>query len=108
MTVNKLKKLEKVIKPILEECPQARNDDFILYAKVIKEYDPELLEVSAKRFLISHNALGVPNLKSIERVRRKLQEKYPELESDRAKEKRAKEEQAYYNYAINKNQEKSN
>lgn len=102
MTVEKLKKLENVIKPILENKPQTREDDFLLYAEVIKAYNPTLLEVSAKTFLYAHITLNVPNIKSIERTRRKVQRKYPELASERAKKKRAKEEQAYFNYAIDK------
>ena len=102
MTVKKLKELEKVIKPILEEYPQAREDDYILYAEVIKQYNPTLLGISAGDFLVLHNTYNIPNIKSIERTRRKVQEKHPELASERAKKKRAKEEQAYINYAINK------
>ena len=102
MTVEKLKKLEEVIKPILEYCPQAREDDFVLYAEVIRSYNPALLKISTKDFLLGHNALKVPNIKSIERARRKIQEKYPELASERAKRKRAEEEASYISYAIDK------
>lgn len=102
MAVNKLRKLEAVIKPILEEKPQTREDDFLLYAEVIKAYDPELLEVTAKLFLIKHNALNVPNIKSIERVRRKVQEKHPELARERVKRKRAEEQAKYIAYSIDK------
>lgn len=98
MTVEKLKKLENVIKPILEEQPQTREDDFLLYAEVIKEYKPELLNLSARTFLVGHNELNVPNIKSVERARRKVQEKHPELASERAKMRRAIEQQAYVQY----------
>ena len=101
MTVQKLRDLEKVIKPILEEIPQTRNDDYLLYAEVIKAYKPELLKLSAITFLIGHRELNVPNIKSVERARRKIQEKHPELASERAKKKRAEEEQAYIGYALN-------
>jgi hypothetical protein len=98
MTVEKLKKLENVIKPILESQPQTREDDFLLYAEVIKEYKPELLNLSARTFLVGHNELNVPNIKSVERARRKVQEKHPELASERAKRRRAIEQQAYVQY----------
>lgn len=98
MTVEKLRKLEKVIKPILENQPQTREDDFLLYAEVIKQYKPTLLELSARAFLIGHNTLNVPNIKSVERARRKVQEKHPELASERAKKKRAEQEQVYVQY----------
>lgn len=102
MTVEKLRKLENVIKPILEDKPQTREDDYLLYAEVIRKYRPELLELSARTFLKGHNELNVPNIKSVERARRKVQEKYPDLASERAKKKRAKEEQTYVQYALNK------
>ena len=102
MTVDKLRNLEAVIKPILEERPQTREDDFLLYAEVIKEYDPELLEASVKLFLYKHKLLNVPNIKSIERARRKLQEKYPHLASEKAKRKRAEEQAKYIAYSYDK------
>ena len=99
MTVGKLKKLEKVIKPILENQPQTRDDDFLLYAEVIRQYNPELLKLSTFSFLVSHNIYEVPNIKSIERARRKIQEKFPELASERAKRKRAEEQVTYIRYS---------
>jgi hypothetical protein len=98
MTVEKLKKLENVIKPILENQPQTREDDFLLYAEVIKEYYPDLLNITTGTFLVSHKFLNVPNIKSVERARRKIQEKHPELATERAKRKRATEQEAYMQY----------
>jgi hypothetical protein len=100
MTVAKLKEIEKVVKPILEKYPIAREDDFILYVEVIRQYNPRLLDITAGEFLISHLAYNVPNIKSIERARRKIQEKYPYLASERAKKKRAEQEQEYFEYAV--------
>jgi hypothetical protein len=102
MTVEKLRKLEEVIKPILEAKPQTREDDFLLYAEIIKEYDPELLGASVELFFVKHKALNVPNLKSIERARRKIQEKHPHLASERAKRKRAEEQAKYIAYSHDK------
>jgi hypothetical protein len=42
--------------------------------------------------------LNVPNIKSVERARRKIQEKHPELASERAKRRRAEEQQTYVQY----------
>lgn len=98
MTVEKLKKLENVIKPILEEQPQTREDDLLLYAEIIKRYKPNLHRVNVITFLEYHNDLNVPNIKSVERARRKVQEKHPELASERAKRRRAIEQQAYVQY----------
>lgn len=99
MTVEKLRKLENIIKPILERQPQTRNDDYLLYAEIIRAYNPDLLEIPTKAFLFGHIELNLPNIKSVERARRKVQEKHPELASERAKKKRAEEEQMYREYA---------
>lgn len=100
MTVEKLKRLENVIKPILECYPQAREDDLVLYAEVIRAYNPELLNLSVEEFLL--DVPYVPNIKSVERARRKIQEKYPELATERAKRKRAEEQASYISYAQDK------
>ena len=99
MTVKKLKKLEDVIEPILKQQPQTREDDFLLYAEIIKVYNPKLLQISALTFFICHKELKIPNIKSVERIRRKIQEKYPELASERAKRKRAEEKEVYITYS---------
>ena len=64
-----------------------------------KAYNPKLLQISARTFFICHKELKIPNIKSVERVRRKIQEKCPELASERAKRKRAEEKEAYITYS---------
>lgn len=100
MTKNKLIKQEDIVRPILEKYPETRGDDFLLYAEVIKEYRPELAELSVTDFFVAHRDLYCPCYESITRVRRRLQAKYPELASDKVKEKRAREEMAYIGYAL--------
>lgn len=99
MTANKLLKQEQAIKPILEQHPETREDDFLLYAEVIKEYRPELAELSVLDFFVAHKDLYCPSYESVTRVRRRLQNKYPELCSDRVKAKRAAEQAEYEAYA---------
>lgn len=99
MTVNKLLKQEEIVKPILEQHPETREDDFLLYAEVIREYRPELAELSVLDFFVAHRDLYCPSYESLSRVRRRLQEKYPELQSEKAKAKRAKEQAVYVAYA---------
>lgn len=102
MTANKLVKQEQIIKPILEQHPETRGDDFLLYAEVIREYRPELAELSVIDFFVAHKELYCPSYESVTRVRRRLQEKYPELCSDKVKEIRAKQEGQYKAYAKGK------
>lgn len=102
MTVDKLLKQEEIVKPILEQHPETRGDDFLLYAEVIREYRPELAELSVIDFFVAHKDLYCPSYESVSRVRRRLQQKHPELLSEKAKEKRAKEEAIYRAYSKEK------
>lgn len=102
MTTEKLRKIEKVIKPILEDHPQTREDDFLLYAELIHRYNPDLLNLSAEEFLVCHSELNVPNIKTVERIRRRLQAKHPELATERARRKRAEAQAVYISYAKDK------
>lgn len=52
MTVKKLKKLEDMIKPILKEQPQTREDDFLLYAEIIKAYNPSVRELEQENAIL--------------------------------------------------------
>lgn len=99
MTKELLKKHEDIVKPILERFPETRSDDFLLYAEVIREFRPELANVPVMEFLTGHRNLLCPSYESITRVRRRLQAKFPELVSERTKEKRLKQEAEYRAYA---------
>ena len=99
MTVNKLVKMEDIVKPILEKDEKARNDDFYLYAEVLWQVIPHALHFSMARGLRNHKELGLPNYESVTRVRRKLQEKYPELASEKVKKKRRENQEIYKEYA---------
>ena len=102
MTVNKLKNLEKIVKPILEDIPITRNDDFLLYAEVIEKSNVRLLALPTRAFLLGHKEFNVPSYESVTRVRRKIQAEHPELESERTKIRRAKEQANYIQYATDK------
>lgn len=97
MTVEKLKNQETIVKDILERSIGARNDDFYLYAILLEENYPELHNVSLIDALTNHKKYNLPSMKSVERNRRKVQEKCPSLASERAMRK--KEEQIYKEYA---------
>lgn len=73
--MGRISKWEKIVKPILEEYPAARSDDRVLYYWILKKMGFDL-SVSVSRFLLSE---GFPNYETVTRVRRKLQEKHPEL-----------------------------
>ena len=99
MKCDKLLKLEEIIKPILEKSISARNDDFYLYYEVIKVLNAEVEWNTLGTVLKGHKELGLPNYESVTRVRRKLQATYPELESERTRNRRLRECKEYKEYA---------
>lgn len=93
--MGRINKWEDKVKAILEEHPAAREDDRALYYWILKEegYD---VTVSIARFLMG---TGYPNFETIGRVRRKLQEKYPELSENSIRAMRSKAEKEFEAYA---------
>lgn len=98
MSKKYLIKLETIVTEILEDNILARNDDYVLYIEVCRKLYPETLNLPFLSAMLNHNEL-LPNIKSVERARRKAQERRPDLESERAKKKREKEQAAYVEYA---------
>ena len=93
--MGRINKWEDKVKAILEEHPAAREDDRALYYWILKEegYD---VTVSIARFLMG---TGYPNFETIGRVRRKLQEKHPELSENNTRAMRSKAEEEFRSYA---------
>ncbi len=99
MTVNKLIKMEDIVKPILEENEKAREDDFYLYSEVLWKLMPHVLHYSLAKALRNHKELELPSYESVSRVRRRIQEKHPELASEKVKKKRRENQEIYKEYA---------
>ena len=96
-----LYKVEDLVKEILENIPEAREDDYYLIYEVEKRLDPELLNRTYREYLLSTKTIS---FKSIERARRKVQSKYPELKaSKKVQEARDEYETAFIEYAIEGN-----
>lgn len=99
MTVEKLVKMEDIVKPILEADERARNDDFYLYSEVLWKLQPSALNLSLVTALRNHSDLELPCYESVTRVRRRIQEKCPELASERVKKRREEQQEIYKEYA---------
>jgi len=69
----KIKDLEPMVIDILENYPPSRTDDYRLYLKVIERINPEVLRYPTYNFLQGFKIFGLPNWKTIERIRRKVQ-----------------------------------
>ena len=95
----KLYTIEAVVLEVLEECVQARSDDNCLMNGVCRKLCPDLLDCGLGFALWNWKRLGLPNWKSVERCRRKIQRKRPDLKFSVTAEIRAQEEAEYREYA---------
>lgn len=96
----KLKKLEPIVRRVLENNLQARNDNFVLVLEVYKDLDiPVKFEFMG--LMLEHNKYELPSFESVVRARRKVVEKSPELQATKIIEKlRKEEEQKYREFAL--------
>lgn len=95
----RISKVEPLVYAALVDKPKTRKDDFLLIYEVLKNFvtaDMRLSEV-----LEHHVELGIPSFASIIRIRRKLQEKYPELVDVVAQTVREQEKEEFKAYALN-------
>ena len=95
----RIKKVEPLVYAALTDNKSARSDDFILVAEVYKNFITDGMRLV--HALENHDILGLPSFASIIRIRRKLQNKYPELVNEKTAEMRTKAESDYKGYALN-------
>lgn len=98
----RLNKLEPLVKKVLEEYPDTRNDDDILIFRVYKEINEDaMIRELFCEILLNRKKYNLPSYKSIERCRRKLQATYEHLQAEeKVKDIRLNETSDYINYAI--------
>lgn len=95
----KLYKIEDIVYDILKECPKARSNDNYLMLKVVEVINPMLLHVSYETALLQEKP--VVSFKTVERCRRKVQQKWPELKAtDKVQEARSEYQNIFTEYAI--------
>ena len=93
--MGRISKYEDTVLSVLQEHRDSRGDDKILYYWVLKALGFDT-QVSMARFLFNPE---YPNWESVTRVRRKLQEKHPELTSENDKRRRDLAEEDFLEYA---------
>lgn len=96
---------EKIVHQVLLENQNARNDDFILYDRVVKVINPKLYEMGFTYVMNNHK--GLPAFETISRCRRRLQNQYDDLKASQEVEmlrtERELEFTEYYGGAYGKN-----
>lgn len=93
-----------LVKKILEQRPETRNSDMFLYTVLAQHIEDEKgVDITEKPFcfvLCNLKKLGLPSLESVGRARRKIQEQYPHLQSEKkVKEMRKTQEEEYRKYS---------
>lgn len=96
--MKKLFELQHEIYEILKEIPITRTDDHLLYVSYWRKKRPD---VSFIDFWQNYKKYKASGFAGVERCRRKLQERYPELKDIETAEARFEETMKYENYAIN-------
>lgn len=97
--MERLKQLEPLIERVLEEEPLARQDNFALYLGVLSHQ----IDIGTPIGFVFryHKVLGIPSLESITRIRRKIQERRPDLKDAETQEMRENAVKDFYDYAKN-------
>lgn len=94
-----LKTMEKVVLEVLEEIPEARKDDYILMLAVCKKTGAEIGGKTFTEVMANHKLYKIPNWKTVERCRRKIQRVRPDLVAPEVAKKRLMEQQDYREYS---------
>lgn len=98
--MSKIKRVESLVKSILELDPEARNDDFKLIAEVYYYLNNETGKLPFNVVMLAHKELKLPSVESITRARRKVQAEHENLKADKKTEKiRINEELEYRRYS---------
>lgn len=87
--------IEIRVKELLEQYPETRNNDNLLYVKYLEEY--HYVEFNKNTF-VNYEKYGLPSYKTIERNRRKIQNEQNYYKPSKEVETKRKEaEQEYIN-----------
>lgn len=74
-----IRKTSKLVMRVLQEIPDTRNSDDLLYLEVCRKIDPKAALLPFWYVLASRNSYGFPPYESVRRTRQKIQQDHPEL-----------------------------
>lgn len=95
--IKEILKTEKEVEKILEEVVTTRTSDNLLFVAYWMKKAPH---VSFIDFWKEPHRYGASSYKTVERCRRKIQARRPELKDSHTEELREKAEMDYFEYAI--------
>ena len=80
--MDNLNSISAIVKYVMEQNPETRSSDDLLYFKVCESVNPTYTNYPFCQIMQNIRRYGVPSYKSVERARRKLQREFPELSAD--------------------------
>lgn len=101
---NELKTTLEIVKTILTENEEARNNDDFLYGEVIEQYD-KMNDTNAAGmpvffFLLRRASLGIPSFETVRRTRQKVQADFPALAgNEKTRKARAEKREEFRAFA---------
>ena len=98
MKLPRLIKLREIVEEILRKDTLARVNDSYLILKVIEKLYPDEIGKSFAQVMFSAGIRGV-SFESITRVRRKIQQKHPELRDEETATYRNEEQEEYIQFS---------
>lgn len=102
--MNDLKAVSVIVKNILTDSVQARNNDNVLYLMVLNHVSSrnniDIQSMTVPVFLLKMKDYGLPGFETVRRSRQKVQADNPELGgTESMRRKRAKQEVVYREFA---------
>lgn len=90
---------EKVLQ-VLEKEPDTRNDDTLLYSRICKiYYGKDIMYYKFLKVLVLQKTGEIPNMNTVQRARRKAQQKFEKLRATKlTKEKRNELEKEFVEF----------
>lgn len=102
MANRKFEKAKKLVTKILEDYPQTRNSDNLLYIKVIDSIGTGNSDKSIREILLNLEELGLPCFETVRRSRAKIQAEREDLRaSDVVQDFRTQQEEEYREFFTN-------
>ena len=97
--IMKLETLEPIVEKIMRTYPETQNNMFLLIARTYEALPNINVNESFIQLLLEAPIKKYPAFESITRVKRKIQEKYPELDNKKSRKIKKQKEKEYIEYA---------
>ena len=74
--------LTEIVKEILTQVPDARDDDFHLIGYVYRYLNPDVINLQFRTVMWNHKQFELPSFETIRRTRQKVQADNPDLRGE--------------------------